>query len=405
MMINDSQSNYRWYVLILATLTFALVSTVPRMCMPVLFKEISEDLGLNLVEIGTVWGMIALAGVFMGLIGGLLVDYFGVRRTLIIVCFLAGVAGGLRGIAGDFFSLAATMFLFGAVASFIPKAGHKAAGIWFPQRLGLANGILSIGMTIGSMAGSMLSATVLSPLLGGWRKVMFLYAVPPVVLSLLWLVTGRERSDVGSPGSDAGTVPFRQAISRVFRSKRVWIIGLILMGQGGSMQGMSGYLPLYLRNIGWTPASADSVMGIRAGVSTIATVPMTLLSDRLGLRKGILVPALLISAICLGLLPLADGFGVWLLVIFFSICRSGMMALFLSMVMETEGIGGAYAGTAMGMTSTISMLGGFFSPPLGNSLADINLGLPFVFWAALSAVSLLGFLFIEERGRRKERAV
>ena len=36
---------------------------------------------------------------------------------------------------------------------------------------------------------------------------------------------------------------------------------------------------------------------------------------------------------------------------------------------------GAYAGTAMGVTSTMSMLGGFFSPPLGKSLADISLGL------------------------------
>ena len=163
------------------------------------------------------------------------------------------------------------------------------------------------------------------------------------------------------------------------------------MGQSGSMQGMSGYLPLYLREIGWSPAIADGVMGLRSAVSTIAAIPMAMLSDRLGLRKGMLIPTLLTSAICLGLLPLADGAAVWVLIILFSFCRSGIMALFLSMVMEIEGLGGKYAGTAIGLTGTISMLGGFFCPPLGNSLAQFHLGLPFVFWGVLSAAALTGF--------------
>ena len=65
-MTSETQSNYRWYILAIATLTFALASSAPRMCMPVLFKEISEDLGLDLVQVGTVWGMNALAGAAAG---------------------------------------------------------------------------------------------------------------------------------------------------------------------------------------------------------------------------------------------------------------------------------------------------------------------------------------------------
>ena len=293
----DRESNYRWYILILAALTHTFAVAMPRMCMPVLFKEILEDLGLSLAEVGTVWGMDALAGVFVGLIGGLLADRFGVKRILTAVCLLAGVTGGLRGVSSDFLSLAFLMFLSGLLVWIIPNVVHKTAGIWFPgQGMGLANGILSVGMTVGTMMGSLLSATVMSPLLGGWRNVLFLYATAPIIISFLWFSTGREPNKTESRGKDAATVPFRQALAHVIRIKQVWIIGLILMAQMGALMGMMGYLPLYLREIGWAPAAADSSLAVYAGISTVVTIPLTILSDRLGLRTGILVPALLISA-------------------------------------------------------------------------------------------------------------
>ena len=40
----DKESPYRWYILILAALTNTLASAIPSMCLPVLFKEISNDL-------------------------------------------------------------------------------------------------------------------------------------------------------------------------------------------------------------------------------------------------------------------------------------------------------------------------------------------------------------------------
>lgn len=169
---SNSKSNYRWYILVLGVLTHSMVVSMPRMASPVLFKEISTDLGLSLAQIGSVWGMTSVAGIFLALIGGLLTDKFGVKRTLTIACIAAGVCGALRGLSNSFLSLSITMFLIGIMATIIPNTVHKTAGVWFAgKRLGLANAILSIGMTMGSMAASMISATILSPLLHGWRNV------------------------------------------------------------------------------------------------------------------------------------------------------------------------------------------------------------------------------------------
>lgn len=401
-MVESNGSNYRWYILTLGALTHTFAFAMPMMSLPVLFKEISVELDLNLVQIGTVWGMIPLAGIFVVLIGGLLGDRFGVKRTLSTLCFLAGLAGALRGLSGSFISLATTMFLFGILNASIPINVHKVASIWFPGRhLGLANGILSLGMGLGLTAGAMISATILSPLLGGWRNVLLLYGVISIGISILWLLTRSELGQVESPSGYAGTVLFRQALSRVVRIRGVWFLGLIMLGQMACTTGMIGYLPLYLRGIGWTAASADGALAASNSASMMVAIPMVLLSDKLGSRKTILLAAMLITAIGVGLLSVVGGAMVWVSVIIASIARDGFMAVTITMITETEGVGAAYAGTALGLAMTLSRVGGIISPPVGNSLAGINPGLPFIFWAALAAVALFGFRFLKDTGRRQ----
>jgi hypothetical protein len=56
-----------------------------------------------------------------------------------------------------------------------------------------------------------------------------------------------------------------------------------------------------------------------------------------------------------------------------------------------------YVLAVTGLANTISMVGAFLAPPIGNSLADINPGYPFFFWSALSAVSLPMAFFIKNR--------
>jgi cyanate permease len=380
-------------------LTYAVIVGAERMCMPVLFKEISVDLGLSMMAIGMIWGMDPLAGVFVGLPGGLLADRFGVKRTLIVICTLCGVFGALRGLSNNFAGMAATMFLFGLAVAMVPSIVPKVTAVWFSRRyLGLTNALINIAWAIGAMTATMFSATALSPLLGGWRNVLFLFGTPGILIGLLWFATGREPHESELPATSVSEVPFRQALSRVVRIKDVWIIGLITLTQWGANTGLIGYLPLYLRGIGWTPTQADSALTVLSGVSCVGVIPMVLLSDRLGTRKGVLIFSSIVMPISLGLLPFAHGSTVWMLLIIGSLVRMGGTALFNTLILEIKGVGGTYGGTAIGLASTMGMFGAFMAPPLGNRLADINLGLPFIFWALLSALALIGFFFIKERG-------
>jgi MFS family permease len=377
-------------------LTYGVVTGAARLCMPVLFKEISEDLGLSMVAIGTVWGMDPLAGIFIGLPGGLLADRFGVKRTLVVVCILAGVFGALRGISINFLTMAATMFLFGLMAAAMPSIVPKVTAEWFSgRRLGLANGLINVVWSVGAMVATMFSATVFSPALGGWRNVMFLFGAPCVLLGLLWLFTAREPESSQLTDPIANRVPFRQALSHVARIKGVWLLGVITLFLWGSSMGFIGYLPVYLRNIGWTTVAADSAMTVFSGVTSIGVIPMVLLSDRLKSRKGVFFLSVASMAVSLCLLPYVNSTGVWILLIAGGFLRSGASALFNVIIFEMKDVGSTYGGTATGLASTISMVGAFAAPPLGNALEAIDPGLPFVFWGGLAALGLPLLFFLK----------
>jgi len=404
-MVKNNGLTNKWSVLTLAALTLTFVCAMQQICMAVLFTEISADLGLNLVQIGFIWGMPPLAGLFVVILGGMLSDRYGAKRVIGICCLLAGVGGALRGMAGDFNSLLLFSLLIGLTTWVIPASIFKTNATWFSKRrLVIANGVASAGMGLGFTVGALISATILSPLLGGWQNVMFLYGGISIIFGLLWLFAVRDFAGIGSAVS-AGGVQLRQSIARVFPIKSLWFIGLTLLGYSGCIQGMTGYLPTYLRNIGWTAASADGTLATFNAVSTLGAIPLALLAERVGLRKAVLFPVLVVTIVSMALLPLVDNAMVYVLMILMGLARDGFMAICLTMSTETKGIGVVYAATAMGLAQSILNVGSLLSPPLGNSLADpANPASPFPFflWAAFGLLGLVAFIFVKETGRKRQ---
>jgi MFS family permease len=388
-------SNYRWYILILTALSMSLAVAMPGMCMAVLFDEISKDLGLSRTQIGLIWGIGALPGILTALVGGSIGDRFGPKRVLIVACLLSGLTGALRGLSGNFIALIATGWVYGLLASLIPMNAMKTCRIWFPShQLGLATGVISMGMAIGFMVSSMISATLLSPWLGSWRYVLAFYGVIAMVLTVPWVFTRPAPVDVSTLDTRASSL--REMFSHVAHIKRMWLLGFAILGIGGCIQAMLGYLPLYLRDVGWADARADSAAASFHLASMIFVIPIALGSDRIGSRRKVLIAAALMITTGIGLLSVVDGLLVWGAVVMAGMVRDGFMAVFFTMTMETDGVGPTYAGTATGFVMVWSGVGALIAPPLGNSLAAITPGLPFVFWAGMALAGLLGIYAAKE---------
>ena len=394
---DGSKTNYRWLILSLGVLTNTLVMAVQSMCMPVLFKAISADLSLNLVQVGMVWGIVALPGIATSLFGGAAADRFGPKRVLVVGCFLTGLAGALRGLANDFPSLLGAMFLFGMISTFIPMVVLKACGLWFPrQQMGLASGVLSIGMAAGFLIGSLISATLLAPLLGGWRNVLFFYGILAMLMSIPWLFTRPAPAFSNQSKTELKPVSMKQSMAIVARLRNVWLFGLVFFGINGCVQGAIGYLPLYLNGLGWSETAAASASAVFYTTSLIFTLPIALWSDRLGSRRKVSLAAGLLITSGIGLLAIVQGGWIWAAVFIAGMAGDGFMAVTLTSVMETEGVGNTFAGAALGLVMVFSRLGILIAPSMGNSLAGISASLPFLLWSIMGGVGLVGLVIMQE---------
>jgi MFS family permease len=389
-------------MLALMTATSTFVTTIATACMPVLFPEIADDMGLDLVQIGAIWGISNLGGVFVSIIAGFLSDRFGIRLLMSILCLMAGLSGASRGLANNYLVLAVTVFIHGAFRLITPVAITKAVVNWFKDRnLALAMGMVSMGMGLGLTIGPLISATVLSPALGGWRNVMYFFGALSAGVGVLWIIFGREprRSD---SAEDTSFLPFlRQAFSKLVRLKSLWLIGITSMLRVGAIISLAGYLPLYLRDArGWDTASADGTLAAFFAISTLGAVPLSYLSDRIGSRKKILYTAIITSIVCLSLLPVVGDGLVLPLILLAGLFVDGYASVSFTMLLETKGLSLINSGIAAGIVFSMAHTGNTVLPPLGNSLAHFSPGAPIFLWAAFSALALVTLAFIKETGWR-----
>ena len=145
-------------------------------------------------------------------------------------------------------------------------------------------------------------------------------------------------------------------------------------------------LSLFAEKFGASPFVATTIVSVYAVCSLISTPIIGRLSDRHGRR-----PLLLISqaGTCIGFLVLAGASSLWM--VFFGRILDGLTAgnLALAQAYISDHTEPQNRAKAFGVIGIAFGIGFFFGPALGGILGDINLSLPFLVAACLSAISMV----------------
>lgn len=401
--LRDRQhSPYRWVILAMVSLSGFVTMGFPMAGLSALFSEIAASLELDLIQIGMIWGVTMAMGIFTAFVGGSLIDYFGTRRALVFMCLAAGVCGALRGLAVDFWSLLLFSFLYGTLQPVLPLNFIKLNREWFASRqLGFAAGVMSLGFALGAMLGSRFSATWLSPLLGGWRAVLVSFGLSSIGLAILWAPVHPPVERKLNRRLDWRQLLLKARRVAGFRELRV--IALAVFGAVGLVQGVVGYVPTYLREIGWPAADADSAIPVFFFASMIGVVPISHLSDRLGNRRLVMILGTTMMTLGTLLMYFAGGnyWAVMLAMALAGLCFDSFMAMMGASITEVRGLDMALVGSALGFGGMLQNLGGSLLPPLGNSLSVVSLNAPFLLWTAAGVFAMLVLLSHRGRGRNK----
>ncbi len=142
---------------------------------------------------GTVIGITLLGWGIGGVIGGVLADYIGRRRTMILAILAYSLTTGLSAFAWDWVSFALLRFLVGiAIGSEWSTGASITAEVWPDHARGKGAGLMQCGLGIGFFLASLIWLFVSGHGPGAWR-IMFIIGIVPA-LFVLWLRSGIDES-------------------------------------------------------------------------------------------------------------------------------------------------------------------------------------------------------------------
>ncbi|MFD9504137.1 MFS transporter [Streptomyces sp. NPDC060035] len=403
------------FVLCAAQFMVALDFSVLNVALPVLGK----DLGLS--RSGLQWAVTAFAlpsGGFL-LLFGRIADLYGRRRLFLTGLALFGASSLLATLAWDPASFLAGRALQGLGAAVIVPTGMSLLTTTFPEgplrdrALGISGTLLSLGFTVGMVAGGVLTDTL------GWRSTMGLLALASVIVLVLApkvLAESRtpDRPKLDVPGAVTVTGGLLALIYSLSTAARrgfgdadvlvTLVVGVALLAAFGVVESRSTaplvslpmlrrrtvafgnlgglatfsmmstvvfVLTLYLQEVLSLSAFATGlVFGVQGAMSVVAGLYAPRIIGRIGARRTLVV-SLLGQGVFIGaLLGLGEDSGVLLATVAVSLASMFHLGAIISYgVTVTSGVPDEEQGLATGLVTTTQQVGLTVGIPLLGVLA------------------------------------
>jgi len=382
------QRSYRWVVLALLWLLYFSFGVISRSASP-LVTPIIEDLKISYGQMGFVLGSWQLTYIFFAVAAGIIMDRWGIRRSIMFGAVVIGLSSVLRSLSVDFFSLLLFVALFGVGGPMISIGCPKTIATWFTgKERGTAVGIYTTGPWIGGVVALSATNSAVMPITGhSWRLTFVLYGVMTFVLAGIWWTLSRDAHDEGL----SKRFNFLIVLADLIREKYVRRILLAGLLSFGVMHGYSSWLPKILEHSGMSPVHA----GYAAALPFLTSIPAVLIFPRYVSQQN--------RDFVSGILALVAGFSILWVVVFewdvivglllFGISCPCLLPLLVLSLMESPEVASKYLGSATGVFFCVAEIGGFFGPFAVGYFVDLfgnfNVGGSF-----LSGMAFLIFLLM-----------
>ncbi|MFC1871521.1 MFS transporter [Chloroflexota bacterium] len=366
---------YSWIILGVSFLIMVVYGGV-QFSFGVFFKPLISEFGWTRSATSGIYSLyMIMRGVF-ALVLGSLSDRYGARLSLTIGSIAMGLGLLLTSRATAIWQLYLLYSVLvgvgaGAFSTTLPTAISR----WFVRRRGLALGIWSSGLGIGTLIFSPLSQFLISAY--DWRSSYIILAIIAGTITIPGALMIRDRANDTRPSRDSQKtdqggkatpwdyaetqIPFRQVI----RISSFWM--LITVAVIGMFITFAPILHLvaYATDQGISAVTAANILAIVGVFSFIGRIVIGTASDRIEARKLIAIMYFLQGAVLLLLaLQLRDVATLYMLGAVFGFCWGGTVPLVTSLTAQYFGV------YSMGATYGTLQLSGL----TGSALASVMAG-------------------------------
>ena len=253
-----------------------------------IMPEISRDLDLTRAQFGALGSVGQVAWWSATMTAGYLGDRFSNRAGLMIAISMTLMGGGmmLAGFAPTYATMLVAMFLVGVgPAMFHPPALGELSRR-FPDRRGFAISLHGMAANVGEVLGAPTVAAFLTFML--WRDMMKASIVPALIAAVaVWVLVPSRKAVIEE--EVASLRAYFLSLFGLLKNRVLLLLILTTALRSAGEAGVSGFLPLYLRDELEYSATTVAIILSAAQVAGIVSQPvMGYLSDRIG-RKPVLV--------------------------------------------------------------------------------------------------------------------
>lgn len=357
---------YRWVMLGLLWLLYASFGIVYRSISP-LITPIVEELHMSYSQMGLVLGSWQLTYIAVAAIAGVVIDRWGIRKSLFFGAIMIALSAGLRYFTKGFETFLPIVALFGIGGPMISIGCPKTIALWFRGKdRGTAVGIYMTGPWIGGAFVLAATNTVFMPLTGyNWRLTFALYGALTLGVALLWWFLAREMG----PMEEAEGFEIRMLFMRLLKVRNVRIVLISGLLSFCIIHGLTNWLPKILETRGLSPTLA----GLASSTPLLASIPALLILPRAvppHLRGRVIALIALLTGAAAWVLVNSSGFLMYVGLVIFGASGCSVVPLLTLILMETPEVGSRYMGSAGGIFFCVSEIGGFMGPLAMGTLVD-----------------------------------
>ncbi len=396
-MVAAHEHPFRWIMLLSASLLYACFGALMAV-MAVLVEPISKTLDLDAFQMGTILGAWQFMYLVVSIPTGAVLDRYGLRPTLLIAGLTITVSALLRIYADGYFELLLAVLIFGLGGPLVSVGAPKFVARWFEEtERGLAMGIYITSSGTGALLATVLTNSVIMPLVGGnWRAALAIYAVIASVCTLVWLVViAHPLSKLGDDTSAAGSKSDRyRSLRLMLADPSIRIILMMALTMFFFIHAMHAWLPEILRAKGLSLVDAGYWAGLPAVVAIFAgfVVPRFALAHRRLVILAVVATIGIVSAAFLHTYPI-------ILLAFclaaLGIPRSALVPIAMLMLIENKTARPDVIGSASGLFFTAGQIGGVLGP-IGCGLAlSLTGDFDAPLWLMVASMVALLFLILK----------
>jgi MFS family permease len=398
----------RWVALVLLSLAMFGNYYVYDTIAPVA-DLLTSQLGFNDEQIGLLYSTYSWAAVLVLLAGGVVIDRFGTKRSILLFAVITTAAGVLTAVSSDFHVMATGRFLLGVGAEPLIVAVTTALAKWFKgKELSFAFGLNLTIARLGSVAADN-SPTWARAWYSGWQPPLQIGAILGATCVaagvLYWMLESRvaRRYQLGSAG---GTDKLVLRDLFAFGKSYWYVVALCLAFYSAIFPFRSFAIKFFMDGRGVSREAAGALNSVLPLAAMFATPLFGLLADRIG-HRALLMALGSATLIPVYLMMVYTSAPLWLVIVFMGIAFSLIPAVMWPSVayLVPEGrLGTAYA--LMTLVQQVGLAGMNWLIGWTNDVAHAGAANPAGYRPGMWIFTGLGFLglFFSWRLYRAERS-